>query len=199
MDLVVSREDALFRTIAPVIVMLLGLLACSRKEKATPIVPADPSPTEVALPPPAPTPIVEADAAPPDFASMPKYAFDKPSCEAFCREQWTKRGELDEGMFAYCVRQETAGHANMLQMLKKFGKNPWMTRTFPSAWAKWTKRGSTQYTMVAHELKQEGESFLDYEYERKQPGASASKLDKCEAEWRYRPDQWQMTMYCYKN
>jgi hypothetical protein len=79
------------------------LVSCSRKDSrgAGELAPQPAEVVSAPAPLPPPKPTVESDAAPPDFASMPKYAFDKASTDAFCRAEWTKRGELDQNMFSF--------------------------------------------------------------------------------------------------
>lgn len=129
---------------------------------------------------------------------MAEYAFDKTNPDSYCREEWTKRGELDQRMFKFCVGKETKGHAEIKEVLKKFGQQPWMATLFPAVWAEWTKRGVTQYSMVAYALKKEADSFLDYEYERKKATFNAAKASRCESQWAEHASHWSMTMHCYK-
>lgn len=162
---------------------------CLRRRAATNAVNA------VATAAPPPPHVVQAT----EFATMPAYTLSTMNIDSFCRDEWTKRGELDQRMFRYCVSQETRGHAEMLATLKKFDSKPWMSALFPAIWMEWTKRGITQYRMVGHALKQECDKFLDYEYERKQSQFNARKMDACAQEWRLHASRWSMTVHCYKN
>ncbi len=132
-----------------------------------------------------------------DLATAPAYAFSKTNVEEHCTEEWTKRGELDKRMFSHCVRTETAAHAKMLATLKKQGKQSWMQVAFPAVWDKWTKRGITRYSLVAFSIERESDSFLTYEYEKKQPSFDAAKMSKCE-DGHSDEIQWSQTMFCYK-
>ena len=181
-------------------------VGCSKGESTKADQPAPTAPpTDEAIPTTrAPAPIAVATTTavipttPPDFAAMPEYKFDKASPEGYCREQWTKRGELDSHMFNYCVGQETKGYAEIVRALKKSGKQPWMASLFPNIWEKWSKRGVTQYSMVAYNLKNEADKFLDYQYEQKQPGFNGLKMSRCEDQWESNDSRWTMTMHCYK-
>lgn len=185
-----------------IILALVGM-GCSKaggpSESLASSATAGPSASATSLSPPPRTIAAPAPTAPPDFATLPQYKFDKANVDAFCREEWTKRGELDTSMFNYCAAQEKEGHAKMLAALKKFGKNDWMTTLFPAIWEEWTKRGVTQYRMVGHSVAQQGDAFLDFQYEQKQPKLDATKMGRCVAEWQAHASRWTQTMYCYKN
>lgn len=133
---------------------------------------------------------------PPDFTIAPEYKFDISQSENICRDKWTKRGELDRRMFAYCVGREQEGY---VATLKKFRKHDWIASTFPAIWAKWTNGGNTLYSQVAFNLKNEGEAFLDYVYASKEAAFDSAKMAGCESEWAEHPSRWSMTMHCYKN
>ena len=83
-------------------------------------------------------------------------------------------------------------------ILKKFGKYPWMRSLFSAVWERWTHRGITQYGMVAYSLKQETDSFLDYEYAKKQATFDSRKMSACRSHWSDSASRWSMTMFCYK-
>ncbi|MBX7096445.1 MAG: hypothetical protein K1X89_01920 [Myxococcaceae bacterium] len=135
---------------------------------------------------------------PPDFAAMPQYKFDLSQSENICREKWTKRGDLDRRMFAYCVGREREGYAAVVAALKKFGKHDWIASLFPAIWAKWTTGGNTLYSQVGFNLEQQGDAFLDYEFARKEANFDSAKMTACETEWGEHDSRWTMTMYCYK-
>ena len=133
------------------------------------------------------------------FAAIPQYSFNKENVNTFCREEWTKRGALDQRMFGHCVKMETEGYARMLSSIKKFENNSWMKTLFPAIWSKWTKRGITQYRMVGANLEGECDEFLNYEYEKKQNNFNKTKMLQCWNEWKDNSENvWSMTMYCYK-
>lgn len=135
---------------------------------------------------------------PPDFASDSKYRFELSQVEAFCREEWTKRGELDRSMFNYCVRRQRDGHVAMLAALKKFGANDWIASLFPTIWNRYTEKGHTNYTMVAFSLEKQGDAFLDYEFARKEASYDGARMSDCEEKWLEHESRWSMTMHCYK-
>jgi hypothetical protein len=144
-------------------------------------------------PPPPPAP----KSRPITVDDVPKY--DAASPDAYCRNEWTKRGELDQNMFDFCVAQEKKGYDDLIDAVKKYGKNEWAASLFNAIWSEWTKRGVTQYRMVAYNMSREGDAFLDYQYEAKQPKYDAAKMAACAAEWQHHASRWTQTMYCYKN
>ncbi len=169
-----------------------GLMPASHRAAATPSPQATVAAPVVSV---APKP-----AEPPeDFTTLPeKYAYSQENVEGFCTEQWTKRGTLDEQMFRYCVAQEKSGHAELAPIAKKWGKLPFFSRMFPQVWDEWTKRGVTQYRMVAHTMKQETDAALDIEYEEKQPTYRKAAMEACYDQWNRHPHAFTMMRYCYK-
>ena len=134
----------------------------------------------------------------PDFAAQPDYQFSAANVDSFCREEWTKRGELNKEMFVFCTNKEKEGHADVVELLTKLRQQDWLATLFPTIWSKWTKQGITNYHMVAFNLNQQSEAFLDYQYALKQPSFDAARMGECEAEWAGHDSRWTMTMHCYK-
>lgn len=173
----------------------LVMVGCARKapveEKKAPLPLPTPSVEPVFVPPPPPPPV--------DFLTSPKFAFSKENVDAFCREEWTKRGELDQAMFSHCVQKETAGHAEAQGVIKRLADKKWLQTLMPAIWAEWTKRGVTQYSMVAYSLKQEEDGFKTYMYNWDHDAATDAKFTTCEAKWRSHSKRWTMTNYCLKS
>lgn len=181
------------------VVVGASIVVAAMVARTTPVADAPSLPSTSEAPPATPTtPPVPPPPPPADFMSMSEYQYDKANAETFCRDQWTKRGELNGQMFGFCLGQERDGYRDIPTTLKKFGKYPWMDTLFPAIWEKWTKRGVTQYRMVGYDLKKECDKFLDYQYERKQPSYDSAKLASCLEQWADNTARWSMTMYCYK-
>jgi hypothetical protein len=136
--------------------------------------------------------------APPDFTTLTQYRFNVANARDLCREEWTKRGALDKGMFMYCLDREKVGHAELVRTLRKYGKNEWMASLLPAIWLKWTTRGMTKYSMVAYSLREEGDAFLDYQFAQKNASFDAARMSGCESQWEGSDSRWTMTMHCYK-
>jgi hypothetical protein len=147
-----------------------------------------------AAPPPPPKPIPDVD-----FLTAPAYALSKSNVDTFCRGEWTKRGELDQSMFGYCVRKETDAHADLRATLKRLKLEKWTQGLFPRIWAEWTKAGVTQYTMVAYGLKGEEDSLKTYRYDWEHHTVTEAKAKECSEKWEGNSKQWTMTVYCYKH
>jgi len=145
-----------------------------------------------------PVPEVQKPPSKVDFVKSPDYAFSKENVDTFCREENTKRGELNQSMFNYCVSKETTGHADMLDALKRLSGEPWLQPIFPMMWNEWTKRGITRYSMVAYSLKKEEDSYKTYVYDTEHQAAPSAKFASCEAKWRNHSKRWTMTNYCVK-
>jgi hypothetical protein len=61
------------------------------------------------------------------------------------------------------------------------------------------KRGIRHDSIVAYELKQQIEGFLDLQYMRNQPDFNEATATTCLAKWTQNAaPNWSMTEYCYK-
>lgn len=152
----------------------------------------------MAAPPKVAPPAPAKSATPVDFTKAPEYSYKKANAEAKCKEEWTKRGELNAQMFAFCMTTEKDAYDKTTDLLKKHGAQPWMQTLFPAIWADNTRAGITVYSQVGYVLGMQIDSFLDYEYEKKQPSFNAPKMSACATQWASHVMRWQMTMHCYK-
>lgn len=141
------------------------------------------------------------------------YQYNQENVDAFCREKWEKRGELDQSMYNYCKRTEKKNYADLKALVKKHAALEWVGGSLTLVWNHWTKRGITQYSMVKHGLGLEVDAFLDLEYESKQPSFNQQKMTRCVNQAKEHlanalennlPGHltgriWSMIEFCYKN
>ena len=62
---------------------------------------------------------------------------------------------------------------------------------------KWAKRNEYQMDMVAYEIEQQGEAYLNVAYELSTGNVNAEQLETCKSKWIEgdKPD-WSMVEYC---
>ena len=139
-----------------------------------------------------------APKTPQDLLAEPQYQYSQENAEEHCRGEWEKRGELNKGMYRYCLRGEKKGYKSLERLVKKHSDLQWIVSVLPRIWNEWTKRGITQYGMVRYSLNKEVDGYLDYQYEQKQSNFDTSKMNRCIAQWQAHGSPWSMAVYCYK-
>lgn len=117
------------------------------------------------------------------------------NADSYCKEEWTKRGVLDERMYRYCREQESEGYRDLVSLANKYKSQKWIQDAVDYSINEWTKRGVRQDRMVNHSLKQITEGYEDLMYMSKQPGWNNARYQKCLGEWGI---QFNMVVYCYK-
>jgi hypothetical protein len=116
---------------------------------------------------------------------------------ALCKEHWTKRGFLDDGMYNYCLNHEHEGYLRLLEQTRANGFLPWFQGTVNAAVNEWTKRGMRSDEMVAYVIDKQIDAFLDMKYFEKQSDFNKSIADQCTSEWTKDFQDWSMIKYCY--
>ena len=126
--------------------------------------------------------------------------FNQELAEEFCSEKWTKRGVLDGEMFNYCFKLQTEGYGDALELYNKYSNvEPVELIDGVVAFAlnKWTKRNNYQMDMVAYEIKQQGEAYLNYSYKLSNGGIDSQTVESCKSKWlKDAEPQWSMVEYC---
>jgi len=125
---------------------------------------------------------------------FPNFDFNQP--DFLCKEKWTKRGELDDRMYKFCMNQHDEGYTEALVIYNEYKSKEWIDDVAEFSLEKWTKRGNTDYNMFAFQLNKEKEAFLDLQYELKQNSLSQDIANKCKKKWY---PQFSMIVYCTKN
>ena len=128
------------------------------------------------------------------------YAVNLPTEEsgnpsAYCKEKWTKRGELDQEMYSYCLSQEHDGYLNLVSLANKYANQKWIQEAVNFSLKKWTNRGVRQDEMVFYALNKITEGWEDLLYLQKQPGWNQNRFKACSAKWGI---EFDMVVYCYK-
>jgi len=126
--------------------------------------------------------------------------FDQKLADAFCKDKWTKRGNLDGRMFNYCMKKQAEGYGDAMDLYNKY-KNiepvELIDEVVAFALAKWAKPRKYQMNMVAYEIKKQGESYLNVAYELNAGNVGRPKFEACSSKWlRNNEPQWNMVEYC---
>jgi len=136
-----------------------------------------------------------AFASPPTLKSKSEYQSDS---EQICAKDWTKRGELDQRMYDYCLGGQMDGYAELSEQVSQYGAQAFFTDvSYPYCANEWTERGVVNTRMIAHCLGQEIEGWKDVEYFRKQHGAGKVDVIVSGAITQY--SSWNMAAYQVKN
>ena len=127
--------------------------------------------------------------------------FTKDLAAGFCEDKWTKRGELDQKMFNYCMRQQSDGHDKALSLEAKHSVNgskpvELFDQVIQFSLEKWAKPSKYQMNMVAYEMEKQVEGFLDVDYLVSQGKTDAGLVNQCRTKWL---PQWNMVAYCLEN
>jgi len=112
-----------------------------------------------------------------------------------CKSEWTKRGELDQRMYDYCMKREGEGYAEALILMEKYKNQPWIQDVINFSIKEWTKAGVRQDSMVKFSMAKIIDGWEDMVYESKQPGFNKAKHQSCQSKWGV---QFNMVAYCYK-
>jgi hypothetical protein len=112
-----------------------------------------------------------------------------------CKSEWTKRGQLDQRMYDYCMKKEGDGYAEALILMDKYKSQPWIQDVVNFSIKEWTKSGVRQDSMVKFSMAKIIDGWEDMAYESKQPGFNKAKLQLCQNKWGV---QFNMVAYCYK-
>lgn len=82
-----------------------------------------------------------------------------------CDRKWTKRGERDDRMFDHCVKTQAKGFEEIKDALVEYKGTPFIANMFINLIDTWTERDFTDYRLIASELRDNGESYLNIEWE----------------------------------
>jgi hypothetical protein len=78
------------------------------------------------------------------FAAVNIPAASSGNYDGYCREQWTKRGELDHRMYDHCMGREREGNAELSSLVARHSSVPFLKDIVEDASQTWTKSGSRQ-------------------------------------------------------
>jgi hypothetical protein len=122
---------------------------------------------------------------------------DTSLARAKCKEDWTKRGNLDNEMFNYCMGRQSEGYDAAMTNLNRYAQVPLIDAIVKSAVNTWLKPHDYQYEMVAYQIEREGEAYLDTAYGVQSGTYSEAQVAICVEQW-LKPSepQWTMVAYC---
>ena len=121
---------------------------------------------------------------------------NKAGYDKLCRDDWTKRGILNNEMYDYCMNQQRDGYIEFREAVDKYKDAIWIQALVDYAVNEWTKRDVRNDQMVAYEVKRQEDGFEDLAYEVKQAAFNKQKFDTCLDTWAI---QFHMVMSCYKD
>ena len=114
-----------------------------------------------------------------------------------CSEKWTKRGELDNRMYDYCIEGQMEGYEDVKQYHRYIDQEFYSQIAYPYCSKKWTKRSVVDTRMLAYCLEQEIEGIKDVMYYRERYDAEQVNNIVGRALSRY--GSWNMAAYEVKN
>jgi hypothetical protein len=130
-----------------------------------------------------------------------KYNFEL--AKAYCTEHWTRRGVLDSSMFSYCLKKNEKGYHNALALYNKYRYDKPVEKidgVVAFALKEWVTRNKYQMNMVAHEIKKQGEAYLDFSYELSTGGIDSQTAENCKSKWLTDGEpQWHRVKICVKS
>lgn len=103
-------------------------------------------------------------------------------------------------MYNYCMSQQNEGYEKAIDLFQKYSGIQDIDAIVAFAAGKWLKRSEYQYDMVAYEIEQQGDAFLDVSYDYKSGKYSKDAVKACIQKWiSTEGPQWDMVAYCLKN
>lgn len=121
----------------------------------------------------------------------------KADSDVLCKEQWTKRGELNSRMYQYCMSKKMDGLAELKHLHKTYNSQRFYSDiAYPHCVDKWTQRDIADASMLSYCLTQEVEGYKDYEYYRGK--FSALEVDAISKNAIQRFGSWRMVSYKLK-
>lgn len=94
-------------------------------------------------------------------------SYDGAAVEKHCDRKWTTRGERDDRMFDHCVKKQSEGFKQLREAVLKYEKIPFIGNMFIDLIDNLTERDFTDYNQIDFELRNNGESYLNIEWELK--------------------------------
>lgn len=138
------------------------------------------------------TPLNEA------YAEVHIPAEDHALQDAHCRNEWTKRGVLDNGNYGNCLNEMHQGYMDFADVASQYKDQVWLQAIVDYAQEKWTTRNMRDDQLMAYEVQQQVDGKLDLDYERKQPNWDEAKYNKCRHEYDLFVINYHYAMFCYK-
>lgn len=118
----------------------------------------------------------------------------------FCKEKNTKRGEVDQGMYTFCLNQQASAVGEIKSLQAEYKDYFWFEQlSQPNCFQNWTKRETTDYEMVAHCLKGEKEGYLNLRYAVEKENVGWDKIDDCFLNYMASKNALEMSYHCVKN
>lgn len=91
--------------------------------------------------------------------------YNEEEVQEHCDKEWTKRGERDDRMFDYCIEKQNEGFNDLKEAVVKYENTPFIGNMFIDLIDNWTERGFTDYNQIDFQLRNNGESYLNIEWE----------------------------------
>ena len=127
---------------------------------------------------------------------------DEQLASDYCEKSWSKRGELDQRMYNFCMKQQSDGLIELNVLLQNHGPGgakgevPNLSDVLDFAMAQWAKPREYQMNMVKFSVNQMIEGFLDVQYGYSQGEFTDEMVNGCAEQWL---PQWNMVHFCLNN
>lgn len=136
-------------------------------------------------------------------ANAQQIPYDNALAMSYCEDEWTERGVLDTRMFNYCMERQQDGYERALDLFDRYSNREpveYIDQVVAYALDTWAKPRDYQMNMVAYEIEQQGEAYLNVAYEVNQGNVTQQQLNSCTARW-IAPGEpnWNMVEYCLEN
>jgi len=113
-----------------------------------------------------------------------------------CTKNWTKRGDLDQRMYDYCMEGQMKGYDKLISLHEYADQGFYSEIAYPHCLREWTKRGVVDTRMLSHCLDDEVEGVKDVDYYRKE--YNAKQVNKIADRALSKYGSWKMAAYAVK-
>lgn len=101
------------------------------------------------------------------FTITKPLTYDEKAVKQHCDKKWTKRGERDDRMYDHCVKEQVEGFAELKDAVVQYENIPFIANMFINLIDDWTERDFTDYDQIDFAIRNNGESYLNIEWELK--------------------------------
>jgi hypothetical protein len=118
--------------------------------------------------------------------------------DAQCRNEWTKRGVLDDRNYDNCMNEMHQSYMELADFVNQHKDQDWLQSIVDYAQKRWTTRNMRDDRAMSYEIQQQVDGKLDLDYERKQLDWNETKYIKCQHDLNLDANDFHNAMFCYK-
>ncbi len=115
--------------------------------------------------------------------------------EKYCKDNWTKQGKLDLGMYDFCMKNLIQDYDEIQIKIKTYQNQSWMQAEIDRIVSSHSKMGVRDDSQVNYVLGLTIEGWEEMNYQEKQPNYNKEKHELCFKKWK---SDFNMVAYCYK-